>query len=219
MASGSPAARAVLFDADGVLVDSHSGYRTIWDRWSQQHGLDPVAVLAATQARRPVDTIAEVAPHLDPVVEHASLVEQVAAMPGAFPVFPDAAALLARLPADRWAVVTSGDAASVRARLTAGALPLPTVLVDGAAVSRGKPDAEGYLLAAEQLGADPGDCLVVEDAPAGVRAARSAGMRVVAVTTSHAAADLSDADVVVASLTQAAPVLADWLHLPPTSRT
>lgn len=114
----SSSRRVVLFDADGVLVDSHHGYRSVGDRWSALHGLDPVAVLAATPARRPVDTIAEVAPHLDPDEEHARLVELVAALPDAFPVFPDAA-------------------------------PLPAVLVDGRSVARGKPDPEGYLLAAD----------------------------------------------------------------------
>jgi len=201
----------VLFDADGVLVDSHHGYRSVWDRWSALHGLDPVAVLAATPARRPVDTIAEVAPHLDPDEEHARLVELVAALPDAFPVFPDAAPLLSRLPADGWAVVTSGDAASVRARLTAGALPVPAVLVDGRSVARGKPDPEGYLLAASLLRVAPVDCVVVEDAPAGVEAARSAGMRVLALTTSHPAADLRAADVVVGSLTEAQPLLLRWV--------
>ncbi len=207
-----PPRRAVLFDADGVLVDSHAGYASVWDRWSRRHELDPVAVLAATHARRPVDTIAEVAPHLDPRAEHAWLTGLVHDMPEAFPVFADAAPLLAQLPDDWWAVVTSGDARSVRARLTAGGLPLPTVLVDGASVERGKPDPEGYLLAAARLGVEPADCVVVEDAPAGVLAGRAAGMRVVALTTSHPAADLAGAgaDVVVASLAGAAPELLAW---------
>ncbi|WP_206691428.1 HAD-IA family hydrolase [Quadrisphaera sp. INWT6] len=202
----------MLFDADGVLVDSHAGYASVWERWSRRHGLDPVAVLEATHARRPVDTIAEVAPHLDPVAEHAWLTRLVDETPEAFLVFADAAPLLAQLPPDRWAVVTSGDADRVRARLAAGALPLPTVLVDGASVDRGKPDPEGYLLAAERLGVEPAGCVVVEDAPAGVRAGRSAGMRVVGLTSSHPRADLvaAGADVVVTSLAGAAPGLRAW---------
>jgi len=206
-----PAARAVLFDADGVLVDSHSGYRVVWERWSRLHGLDPVSVLASTHARRPVDTIAAVAPHLDAVAECARLVAYVAELADAFAVYPDAHELLGRLPAHRWAVVTSGDAASVRARFTAGALPLPAVLVDGAAVSRGKPDPEGYLVAAARLGARPADCLVVEDAPAGIDAGRRAGMTVLALTTSHEPDQLRRADVVVDSLTQAQPHVLAWM--------
>lgn len=205
--------RAVLFDADGVLVDSHAGYANVWERWSHRHGLDPAAVLAATHARRPVDTIAEVAPHLDPVAEHAWLTGLADEAPEAFLVFPDAAPLLAQLPPERWAVVTSGDARSVRARLTAGGLPLPAVLVDGTDVARGKPHPEGYLLAAERLGVEPDDCVVVEDAPAGVRAGRTAGMRVIGLTTSHPAADLvgAGADVAVASLSDATPELLAWV--------
>ncbi len=204
---------AVLFDADGVLVDSHAGYASVWERWSRRHGLDPVVVLAATHARRPVDTVAEVAPHLDPVAEHAWLSALVDETPAAFPVFADAAPLLRRLPADRWAVVTSGDALRVRARLAAGGLPAPAVLVDGASVEHGKPHPEGYLLAAARLGAEPADCVVVEDAPAGVLAGRSAGMRVIGVTTSHPAADLAGAGahVVVASLGEAAPDVVAWV--------
>ena len=206
-----PTGRAVLFDADGVLVDSRKGYRAVWERWAYLHGLDPVSVLAATHARRPVDTIADVAPLLDAVAEYARLVAYVGELADAFAVHPDAAGLLGRLPALRWAVVTSGDAASVRARLTAGALPLPAVLVDGAAVSRGKLDPEGYLLAAAQLGARPADCLVVEDAPAGIDAGRRAGMTVLALTTSHAPDQLRHADVVVDSLTRAQPHVLAWM--------
>jgi sugar-phosphatase len=203
--------RAVLFDADGVLVDSDRGYRTVWERWSRLHGLDPRAVLAATHARRPLDTIADVAPHLDAPAEYARLVDYVAECADAFPVYPGAAALLAQLPPHRWAVVTSGDAHSVRARLQVGGLPLPAVLVDGQAVSRGKPDPEGYLLAAERLGVEPSDCLVVEDAPAGIRAGREAGATVLALTTSHDAEELRDADVVVDSLAHAQPHILAWM--------
>ncbi|WP_432535068.1 HAD-IA family hydrolase [Kineococcus arenarius] len=205
------ATRAVLFDADGVLVDSHAGYRNVWQRWSQLHRLDPVVVLAATHARRPVDTVAEVAPHLDAVAEYARLVDYVNELPGAFPVFPDAGDLLALLAPERWAVVTSGDADRVRERLRAGALPVPRIVVDGQAVRRGKPDPEGYLLAAEKLQVRPGDCLVVEDAPAGVEAARAAGMTVLALTTSHPVSELQRADVVVDSLRQAQPMLVEWM--------
>jgi len=203
--------RAILFDADGVLVDSHGGYRAVWERWSQLQGLDTEVVLTATHARRPVDTIAEVAPHLDAAAEYARLITYVQDLPESFPVFPDAAPLLAQLPLNRWAVVTSGDAERVRARLAAGGLPLPAVLVDGAAVTHGKPAPEGYLLAARQLGTSPLDCLVIEDAPAGVHAARAAGMRVVALTTSHEAAVLHDADLVVDSLAQAQPTIMAWM--------
>lgn len=207
----TPPARAVLFDADGVLVDSHRAYRTVWECWARLHRLDAALVLAATHARRPVDTIAEVAPGLDPVAEHGRLTGFVAELVDGFPLFPGAADLLVEVPAGRWAVVTSGDATRVRARLTAGSAPLPTVLVDGHDVSRGKPDPEGFLTAAARLGSVPVDCLVVEDAPAGVRAAKAAGMAVLALTTSHDAGALAAADLVVASLTLARPHVLAWL--------
>ena len=208
----APSGPAVIFDADGVLVDSHGAYRDVWYRWALLHALDAEAVLAATHGRRPVETVAEVAAHLDAEVEYARLRQYVQEIGDAFPVFPDAAALLAQLPPSRWAIVTSGDAATVRTRLRAGGLPVPCVLVDGHAVGRGKPDPEGFLLAADLLGVSAAQCLVVEDAPAGVQAARSAGMAVLALTTSHDAGDLVAADVVVTSLTEAAPHLVAWIE-------
>lgn len=202
-----PPARAVLFDADGVLVDSHAGYRRVWDRWSALHGLDSDVVHAATHGRRVLDTLAEVAPHLDAPEEVVRLAQLVDADPDAFPLYPGVPELLAQLHPQRWAVVTSGDDHRVRDRLRAGGAPVPDVVIGGAAVARGKPDPEGYLLAARLLGVRPSACTVVEDAPAGVAAGRAAGMRVVALTTSNPASALADADDVVASLTEAAPLL------------
>jgi len=204
--------RAVLFDADGVLIDSHRGYRSVWDRWSRLHALDADLVHAATHARRPVDTIAAVAPHLDPHLEYARLAAFVEELPDAFPVFAGTPELLADLPASRWGIVTSGDAGTVCARLIAGAAAVPDVLVDGHAVTRGKPDPEGFLLAAKLLGVAPGDCLVVEDAPAGLEAAVCAGMDRIGITTSHPADDLHAASVVVDSLIEARTHITRWLQ-------
>lgn len=214
-----PTTRALLFDADGVLVDSHAGYRNVWDRWSRLRGLDPATVLDATHARRPIDTITDVAPELDAVAEYGLLVRFVDDLPDAFPLFPSAPALLRELPPDAWAIVTSGDAERVRARLLAGRAQAPAVLVDGSSVSQGKPHPEGYLLAASRLGVDPGECVVVEDAPAGVEAGLAAGMNVVALTTSHPARALARATLIVSSLEAARPALLSWItagHLSPT---
>ncbi|TNM64092.1 HAD-IA family hydrolase [Streptomyces sp. NP160] len=212
-----PPARAVLFDADGVLVDSHAGYRRVWDRWSALHGLDPDAVHAATHGRRVLDTLAEVAPHLDAPAEVARLTELVDDDPEAFALYPDARALVEQLHPLRWAVVTSGDDFRVRDRLRAGGAPVPDVVIGGAAVARGKPDPEGYLLAARLLGVAAADCVVVEDAPAGVAAGRAAGMPVIALTTSNPAPALSDADLVVASLAEAGPHLLAWAQAQPST--
>ena len=114
---------------------------------------------------------------------------------------PGTQSLLRRLPADRWAAVTSGSRELMRARLTAAGLPIPEVLVSAEAVEAGKPEPEGYLKAAAALGRDIRRCLVVEDAPAGIHAGRAAGAQVLAVTTSHPASDLTSADAVVPDLT------------------
>lgn len=214
-----PPARAVLFDADGVLVDSHTGYRRVWDRWSAVHGLDPDVVHAATHGRRVLDTLAEVAPHLDAPTEVSRLTELVDDDPDAFSLYPAVPALLAQLHPRRWAVVTSGDDFRVRDRLRAGGAPVPEVVIGGAAVSRGKPDPEGYLLAAELLGVAAQECVVVEDAPAGVAAGRAAGMRVIALTTSNPASAFPVDDVlVVPTLAEAAPHLLAWAQALPSAR-
>ena len=109
--------------------------------------------------------------------------------------------LLRRLPADRWAAVTSGSRELMRIRLTAAGLPIPEVLVSAEAVEAGKPEPEGYLKAAAALGRDIRRCLVVEDAPAGIDAGRAAGARVLAVATSHPASELTSADAVIPDLT------------------
>ncbi|MGB3541753.1 HAD-IA family hydrolase, partial [Rubrivirga sp.] len=115
-------------------------------------------------------------------------------------VYDGAAALVRSLAPGAWAVATSGTALTAQTRLDFADLPTPAVLVTAEDVSRGKPDPEAYLLAASRLGVDPARCVVVEDAPAGVEAARRAGMRPIAVTTTHAAAQLGGAVAVVSSV-------------------
>ena len=128
-----------------------------------------------------------------------------------FPAFDATAPLLHTLPSDTWAVVTSGQRPTVLARFAAHGLPEPSVFVDGDDVAEGKPSPEGYLKAARVLGVSPADCLVVEDAPAGVRAGKAAGMTVLAIASTHRAEELTDADEVVPSLTQARLRVRGWL--------
>lgn len=206
--------RTVLFDADGVLVDSYSAYRDVWQSWSEHHGLDVDTVWGATHGRRPVDTVVAVAPALDPAAEHERLKRLMVSRGAAFPLFPGVPTLLNTLPVDAWAVVTSGRSEAVMQRLEAGGSVTPSVLVDGNAVSRGKPHPDGFQLAAERLAASPAECLVVEDAPAGIEAARAAGMRVLAISSTHAPEDLVDANDVVPSFTAAASAVRAWLGLP-----
>jgi sugar-phosphatase len=120
---------------------------------------------------------------------------------------------LTGLPAGRWGIVTSAKGDNVRERFRVAGLPAPDVLIDNGAVSTGKPSPEGYLAGAVALGADPPDCLVVEDAPAGITAGVAAGMRVLAVATTHSVAEISDAHAWASSLEVAAPEIRGWLGL------
>ncbi|MET8266418.1 tetratricopeptide repeat protein [Micromonospora arida] len=126
-------------------------YRRIWSRWATLRHLDPDLVWSHTHGRRPVDTIAVVAPHLDVDAEYRLVREIMAAEGDAFPVYPDAAAALSLLDGYPWGVVTSGRTPTVKQRLRAGGLPDPPVMVDSSQVRRGKPSPEGYLRAAHLL--------------------------------------------------------------------
>jgi sugar-phosphatase len=203
--------RAALFDVDGVLLDSYSGYLQVWSRWCALRDVDLELAWAATHGRRPVETVAEVAPHLVPHDEYLLLQQLLAEVGDCFPAFEAAAPLLRVLPSHAWGVVTSGQRATVLARFAACGIPGPTVLVDGDDVTDGKPSPEGYQLAASLLGAAPADCLVIEDAPAGIRAGKSAGMTVLGISSTHLPGVLVEADDVVGSLAEAAPLIARWL--------
>lgn len=190
--------RAMLFDFDGVLVDSTAAVTQAWMQWGRDHGLQLTA--DGIHGVRAVDSIRQVAPHLD--AEHEALrveqaeidlVDHVRAIPGA-------AALLAALPDDRWAIVTSGTRRLAVSRLDAIGLPHPSVFITAEDVRRGKPAPDAYRLAAERLGVAAADCVVVEDSPAGVLAGRRAGMPVIAVTTTHDRAEFDDPTLVVDSV-------------------
>jgi HAD superfamily hydrolase (TIGR01509 family) len=186
---GQPFA-AICFDMDGTLVDSTAVVERGWRRFADRHGLDAESFLGRVHGIRSSDAIAAIAPWLDARAEAARLdAEEAGDVDGLRPV-PGAEQFLAALPGDAWAVVTSAGRELARARLTAVGLPVPAVLVCSEDTAAGKPDPAGYLAAAQRLGAIPGDCLVVEDVPAGVAAARAAGMPVVGITTTHPAAAL-----------------------------
>jgi sugar-phosphatase len=193
--------QAILFDIDGTLVDSTAVVIRTWQTWAARHDLDVERILEVCHGRRSVDTISLFLPPDQVAAATAEMegleladVRDVIALPGA-------AALLGQLPADRWAAVTSGSQALMRTRLVTAGLPAPEVLVGAEDVRAGKPDPEGYLKAAAVLGWDIGQCLVVEDAPAGITAGRTAGARTLAVATSHEPAQLVAADAVVSDLT------------------
>jgi len=192
----------ILFDLDGVLVDSRPLIEDIWRSWAAPRGLDAERFIAVAHGRRTSETLREVAPDLDIAAETAALdaMEEVATE-GLVPI-PGALDLLNSLPAGSWAIVTSGSRAVATLRLRTAGLPMPEVMVTGDEVRFGKPHPEPYLTGAERTGVSPRDCVVVEDAPAGVLAGKAAGMRVIAVTTTHSRDVLLAADRIVASLAE-----------------
>jgi len=182
--SPSPRAyQAFLFDMDGTLITSTAAAERVWSRWARRHGLDLATFIPTIHGVRAADTIrrqnladidldAEVA-----WVERGEIedVEGVAPIPGAID-------FVRRLPPDRWAVVTSATVPLATARLKAAGVQPPAVMVTAEDVDRGKPDPAGYRLAAQRLGFDVTDCLVFEDAEAGIAAGEAAGADVVVVT-------------------------------------
>ncbi len=208
-ADGSAAVGAVeldveglLFDLDGVLVDSTVAIGRHWRQFGEWYGLGPDSWLQVTHGRRALDTIVAFADRLPVAPEKAferyevlevEDQEGVVALPGA-------AELLSRLPSEKWAVVTSGSANVATARLRAAGLPHPQVLVCAQDVVAGKPDPAPYERGAFRLGVAAGQALAVEDAPAGLASARDAGCRTLAVITTHTASELTSADFVCAGL-------------------
>jgi sugar-phosphatase len=187
---------AILFDLDGVLIDSSSCITRHWEEWARQHGLEIAAVMQVAHGLRTVETIRLVAPHLDAekeaerfaAVEIADT-EGVVALEGALP-------LLKGLPKDDWAIVTSGSNELATARLRRAGLPIPQTLVSGDDVRHGKPAPEPYLVGVKRLGKVAERCVAIEDAPAGIEAARAAGMQVIGITTTHSQEELGCAVVV-----------------------
>ena len=185
---------------DGTLVDSGAVVERHWRLFADRHGLDAESFLDGVHGVRSADVIAEIAPWLDAEAEAAALdAAEEEDSDGLRPV-PGASELLAALPAQRWAVVTSAHRVLAAGRLRHVGLRVPEVMVCGDEIRRGKPDPEGYLAAAAALGVPPAECAVVEDAPAGIEAGWRAGMLVVAITTNHALTDLPRAHAYVGDL-------------------
>jgi mannitol-1-/sugar-/sorbitol-6-phosphatase len=199
---------AVLFDLDGVLVESREATERVWLEWARHNGIDEGALRSAMHGVRSADVIRALRPDLDAVVESAAIERrQIEDIAGLVAV-PGAAAVLGALKGGRVAVVTSGTRPLALARLAAVGIEPPAVMVFADDVTRGKPEPEGYLTAARRLGADPAEALVVEDAPPGIEAGRAAGAATVAVTSTHAREELAAADVVIDSLEELPGVLA-----------
>jgi mannitol-1-/sugar-/sorbitol-6-phosphatase len=193
--------KAILSDLDGVLVDSHASIMRSWRWWGARHGVEDDVIAAIEHGRPSGEVIAALVPDVDALEESRAIdlrqagdVDDIVALAGAHELFAGR---------DPVAVVTSCTDTLAKARLRAAGLPVPNVLVTPDRLSRGKPDPEGYLLAARDLGFEPASCVVFEDAPAGVQAGRAAGMHVVGITTTHDPAELDAHEL--------APSIAAWL--------
>jgi sugar-phosphatase len=191
----------LLFDLDGTLVDSRAVVERQWRRLCARLGLDFAEVLKVLHGMRSADTIRAVAPGVDSDAEAALLDAAEQADAEGLEVVRGAPEVLAGLPSGSWGIVTSGHRELAQGRLRAVGLPVPEVMVCGDEVASGKPDPEGFLTGARLLGVPPETCVAVEDAPAGIRAARAAGMPVVGITTTHPANALAGASAVIADLT------------------
>jgi sugar-phosphatase len=177
---------AILFDMDGTLLSSIEAAERVWTRWAAQFGIDAKTFLHEIHGRRAVDSVRSLnIPGIDPEAEAAAItraeiedVEGVRAIPGA-------REFVATLPEDRWAIVTSAPRALAVRRLEAAELTPPRVFITAEDIPKGKPDPSCYQLAASRLGWRAEDCLVFEDAPAGIRAGEAAGAAVIVVTATH----------------------------------
>lgn len=193
---------AILFDLDGVLVDSTAAVERAWLGWADQHGFLYEEVIHHAHGRRTAETIAAVAPHLDAQAEALALEDDEVTRATEIAPLPGAHNLLRQLVGASWAIVTSGPRRLAGARIEACGFPTPPVLVTGDDVAIGKPNPEGYIKAARSLGVDAADCIVFEDAPAGIEAARASGALVIALTSTYGVAELGEADSHVETLAQ-----------------
>jgi len=191
---------AVLFDLDGVLVDSTRSVSRQYRLWASKTNLDPRVVEDIPHGVRSIDVVRQLAPHLDAEAE-VKRIEKMEAEDRDVLVMAGAADLLKSIPEDRWCVVTSGTRYLATSRLKYANLPIPRVMVSADDVSKGKPDPEPYLTGAKLLGMNASDCLVIEDAPAGILAAHAGGMRVIGITSTYPATALQ-AEIVVQKLAQ-----------------
>jgi sugar-phosphatase len=193
---------AILFDLDGVLVDSTRSVERQWRAWAREQGIDGDRVANVSHGVRAIEVIRTVAPHLDAEAEVRKLESREADDRDGVTVMPGAIDLVRAIPDGRWCVVTSGTRHLATARLQLAGIPLPNVLVTADDVTRGKPHPEPYLKGAQLLGVNPIECLVIEDAPAGIQSARAGGMKAIGLTSTYPASALTQAKLVIKSLAQ-----------------
>ena len=191
---------ALLFDLDGVLVNSKKCAEFHWLQWARNHQVDETEILRHAHGGRPIEIIHHVAPHLNAGIEASAFEERDALDTFGLERIDGADKIIQSIPDGAYAVVTSTTQRTAITRLTFCGLPIPTILITADAVKSGKPAPEPYLIAAKKLRLAPAQCLVIEDSPIGIQSASSAGMHVVAVTSTYSQADLAKADVIINQL-------------------
>ncbi|MEW6629329.1 MAG: HAD-IA family hydrolase [Pseudomonadota bacterium] len=177
---------AFLFDMDGTVLNSIAAAERVWTGWAERHGLDVATFLPTIHGKRAIETIAGLRlPDIDPVAEALALLKAEAAdLEGIVPI-PGAVAFLNSLPPERWAIVTSAPRELALLRMRAAGIPMPRTMVTGEEVTHGKPAPDCFLLGAGRLGVEASDCLIFEDAPAGIAAAEASGGSVMVISATH----------------------------------
>jgi len=178
---------ALLFDMDGTVLNSLEATERVWARWAVRHGLDAPSVVRAAHGQRAVDSLSRLnIPGMDVMAEAAEVTRmELEDMEGVRPI-SGVSGFLGSLPDGGWAIVTSAPRALAERRLAAAGLEAPAALITAEDVATGKPDPSGYRLAARRLGASAADCVVFEDAVAGIKAGEAAGSKVIVITATHA---------------------------------
>jgi sugar-phosphatase len=175
---------ALLFDLDGVLINSMPAVERVWRQWAVEHGFDPEKVVRSAHGRPSISTVRDYLPNADHELENLEVERREIADTAGIVPLPGAVRLLEQLPPDRWTIVTSCTRPLAEVRLRAAGLPLPKQFITASEIVNGKPHPEPYLKGAAMLGFAPENCIVVEDVPAGIRAGKAGGMRVIGLQTS-----------------------------------
>lgn len=174
---------ALLFDLDGVLIDSTPAVARVWRQWAIEHRFNPEEVVARAHGRPSLTTVREYLPNADHQAENKEVERrEIEDLEGVVPL-PGALELLGSLPADRWTIVTSCTRPLAEVRIKAAGLPLPANMITSTEITHGKPDPEPYVKGASVLRFPATECVVLEDVPAGVRSGKAAGAKVVAFTS------------------------------------
>jgi mannitol-1-/sugar-/sorbitol-6-phosphatase len=185
--------RALLFDLDGVLIDSTPAVERVWAKWAVERGFDPKEVVKHAHGRPSISTVRHFLPTADHDLENREVERREIIDVEGIIVLPGALDLLKSLPTDRWTIATSCTRRLAEVRLRTAGLPIPELMVTATDVTSGKPHPGPFLKAAGKLNVPPTESVVFEDVPAGVRAGKAAGARVIALRTTFAEKDLREA--------------------------